>query len=134
MESYDKEDESGEEPDDKSRKERANSIRIRMGVMGKIHNIVIHIRASPNRTNAFEAMAGMLIPLDNRTRWNSWFRMLNTTLDTRVLNALRNYTEKYISEGTIDKRDELLPSNITLCRTIEQFLSIFESATLFLEG
>ncbi len=134
MEAYDRGDESGEEPDDKSRKERANSIRIRIGVMGKIHNIVIHIRASPNRTNEFEAIAGKSIPLDNRTRWNSWFRMLNVTLETKVLNALRNYTEMHISNGTIDKRDELLPSDIALCRTIEQFLSIFESATLFLEG
>jgi hypothetical protein len=134
MESYDREDESGEEPDDKSRKERANSIRIKMGVMGKIHNIVVHIRASSNRTNEFEAIAGRSIPLDNRTRWNSWFRMLNVALETKVLNALRNYTETHISNGTIDKRDELLPSDIVLCRTIEQFLSIFESATLFLQG
>ena len=134
MESYDREDESGEEPDDKRRKERAISIRNRMGAMGKIHNVVVHIRASPNRTNEFEAIAGKSIPLDNRTRWNSWFRMLNTALETKVLNALRNYTEMHISDGTIDKRDELLPSDITLCRTIEQFLSIFESATLFLEG
>ena len=73
MESYDKEDESGEELDDKRQKERANSIRAKMGVMGKIHNLVIHIRASPNRTNEFEALFGRSIPLDNRIRWNSWF-------------------------------------------------------------
>jgi hypothetical protein len=73
MESYDKEDESGEELDNKRQKERANSIRAKMGVMGKIHNLVIHIRASPNRTNEFKALSERLIPLDNRTRWNSWF-------------------------------------------------------------
>ncbi len=60
--------------------------------------------------------------------------MLSVALETRVLNALRNYTETHISDGSIDKRDELLPSDIALCRTIEQFLSIFQSATLFLEG
>ena len=134
MESYDREDGLGEEPDDKRRKERANSIRARMGVMGKVHNIVVHIRALPNRTNQFKEMAGRSIPLGNRTRWNSWFYMLKVALETRVLNALRNYTETYISDGTIDKRDELLPSDIALCRIVEQFLSIFESATLFLEG
>jgi hypothetical protein len=135
MESYDKEDElGGEEPDDKRCKERATSIRSKMGVMGKIHNIVVHIRSSPNRTKAFEAMAKKSIPLGNRTRWNSWFRMLHIALETEVLNALRNYTEIHISDGTIDKKDELLPSDIILCRAIEQFLSIFESATLFLEG
>ena len=105
-----------------------------MGVMGKIHNLVIHIRASPNCTNEFEALSGKSIPLDNRTRWNSWFQMLHVVLETKVLNALRNYTEMHISKGTIDKRDKLSPSDIALCCTIEQFLSIFESATLFLEG
>lgn len=134
MESYDKEDELGEELDDKRQKERANSIRAKMGVMGKVHNLVVHIRASPHRTKEFEALSGKSIPLDNRTRWNSWFRMLHVSLEARVLNALRNYAEMHISQGTIDKRDELLPSDIALCRTIEQFLSIFESATLFLEG
>jgi hypothetical protein len=130
MDSYDKEDESGEELDEKGRKERATSIRNRMGVMGKIHNVVIHIRASPTRTNKFEAIAGKSIPLDNRTRWNSWFRMLNITLETKVLNAFRNYTENYIHDGPIDKRDELLPSDIALCRAIEQFLSVFASETI----
>jgi hypothetical protein len=134
MELYDKEDESGEELDDKGQKERANSIRTKMGVMGKIHNLVVHIRASPNRTKEFEALNGRSIPLDNRTRWNSWFRMLSVALDTEVLNALRNYTEKHVTEGTIDKRDQLSPSDIALCRAIEQFLSVFHSATLFLEG
>jgi hypothetical protein len=134
MESYDREDASGEELDNKGQRERANSIRAKMGVMGKIHNLVIHIRASPNRTKEFEALSGKSIPLDNRTRWNSWYRMLHVALETQVLNALRNYTEKHISEGTIDKRDELSPSDISLSRTVEQFLSVFESATLFLEG
>jgi hypothetical protein len=60
--------------------------------------------------------------------------MLHVALETKVLNALWNYTKTHISEGTIDKRDELSPSDIALCRTIEQFLSIFKSATLFLEG
>jgi hypothetical protein len=134
MELYDKEDKSGEELDSKNQKERANSIRAKIDVMGKIHNLVVHIRASPNRTNKFEAITGRSIPLDNRTRWNSWFRMLSVALETKVLNALRNYTETHVAKGTIDKRDELSPSDIALCRAIEQFLSIFDSATLFLEG
>lgn len=67
MESYDREDGSGQPLDYKGQKERANSIRAKMGVMGKVHNLVIHIRASPNRTKEFEALAGKSIPLDNRT-------------------------------------------------------------------
>ena len=71
MESYDKEDESGEEIDEKRQKERANSIRAKMDVISKIHNLIVHIRASPNRTKEFEKYTKKSIPLDNRTRWNS---------------------------------------------------------------
>jgi hypothetical protein len=71
MELYNKEDESGEELDDKHQKEKANSIKVKMGVLGKIHNLVIYICASPNCTNEFEALSRKSIPLDNCTRWNS---------------------------------------------------------------
>jgi hypothetical protein len=135
IESYNKEDElEGEKPDDKRSKERATSIRNKMGVIGKIYNIVVYICASPNCTKGFEAMAKKLIPIGNCTKWNSWYYMLYIALETEVLNALWNYTEIYISNSTIDKKDELLLSNITFYYTIKQFLSIFESTTLFLEG
>jgi len=133
IELYDKEDESREELDSKNQKERANSIKAKMGIISKIYNLVVYIRASPNRTNEFEAITRRSIPLNNCTRWNSWFRMLSVALKTKVLNTLRNYTETHVAKSTIDKRDELSPSNIALCRAIEQFLSIFDSATLFLE-
>jgi len=124
----------GEELDNKRQKERANSIRAKMGVIGKIYNLIIYIRASPNRINEFKELSGKLIPLGNCIRWNSWFHMLYITLKTEVLNVLRNYTEAHIYKGTINKRDKLTPSNIALCYIIEQFLSIFKSATLFLKG
>jgi len=105
-----------------------------MGVMGKIYNLIVHIRASPNCMNEFKELSGKLIPLGNRIRWNSWFHMLYVILKTEVLNALWNYTKAYIHKGTINKRDKLTSSNIALCRIIEQFLSIFKSVTLFLKG
>ena len=132
--SYDEEDRSGEELDEKRQKERANQMRNRMGVMGKVHNIVVNIRASPNRTTEFKRLAGRSIPLNNRTRWNSWYIMLDVALQTEVLNAIRNYTEIHINRGTFDKKDELSFSNISFYRTIKSFLYIFYRATLFLEG
>jgi len=105
-----------------------------MGVMGKIYNLVVYIRASPNCINEFKELFGKLIPLGNRIRWNSWFCMLYVIFKMEVLNALRNYTKAYICKGMINKRDKLTPSNIALCRTIKQFFSIFKSATLFLKG
>jgi hypothetical protein len=60
-----------------------------LGPLGQGHNIVVHIRASPGRTEEFRRLAGRLIPLDNRTRWNSWYDMLV------VLLNLRDAIEKY---------------------------------------
>ena len=134
MELYNREDELKEELDNKRQKERANLIGVKMGVIGKIYNLVVYIRALPNYTNKFKALSGKLIPLDNCTRWNSWFCMLYIILKTEVLNALQNYTEAHIYKGTINKRDKLTPSNIALCYIIEQFLSIFKSITLFFKG
>ena len=114
MESYDREDELGEELDNKRQKERANLMRAKIGVIGKIYNLIVYIRALPNYINKFKALFGKLIPLGNRMRWNSWFRMLYVTLKTEVLNALRNYTEAHINKGIINKRDKLTSSNVTL--------------------
>ena len=105
-----------------------------MGVIGKIYNLIVYIRALPNYINKFKALSRKLIPLGNYTRQNSQFYILYITLKTKVFNTLRNYIKAYINKGTINKRDELTPSNIALYRTIEQFLSIFKSATLFLKG
>ena len=41
------------------------------GVIGKLHNIVVYISGSSARTDVFRKLAGRLIPMDNRTRWNS---------------------------------------------------------------
>jgi hypothetical protein len=94
MDSYDKEDEKLEEDneeqdseeevvrqvpkkkgkelepllDEKGKRERGKAIRIIMGPMGKLHNYVVHIRSSANRTTWFVEHASKMIPLDNRTR------------------------------------------------------------------
>ena len=62
---YNKEDRLEEELDKKRQKERANSIQIKIGVIGKVYNIVIYIYALPNRTNTFKKATRKLIPLDN---------------------------------------------------------------------
>jgi hypothetical protein len=50
--------------------------RTEMDALGKLHNIVVHIRASGGRMKSWEKTAPRRIPLDNRTRWNSWYQML----------------------------------------------------------
>jgi len=68
MELYDREDKLGEELDNKRQKEKANLIRAKIGVIGKIYNLIVYICASPNYTNKFKALSGKLIPLGNYIR------------------------------------------------------------------
>ena len=42
-----------------------------LGPLGQAHNIMVHICGSAGRTEQFRTLAGRMIPMDNRTRWNS---------------------------------------------------------------
>jgi hypothetical protein len=117
---------------EKSVDERNQNIRHIMGPMGKLHNIVVHIRKSANRTTWFKDRAGKIIPLDNRTRWNSWFTMLNVALEEKVKAGLHLYIEHYLDD--ISKDDILATSEWIQLRTIRNFLQSFHEATLFLQG
>ena len=67
LELYNKQEQS-EEPID----EEARRIKFRLlGPLGQGHNIVVHIRKSARRTEEFRELVGRMIPMDNRTRWNS---------------------------------------------------------------
>jgi hypothetical protein len=125
LKSYDDQERSGEPTD-----EEAQKVRFRLlGPLGQGHNIVVHIRGSPSRTEEFIDLAKRMIPMDNRTRWNSWYKMLKVLLD------LRPAIEKYC----IDHEDELEGDLLSfvdwkkLC-TIKEFLIPFSRATLFTEG
>ena len=59
-----------------------------MGPIGKLYNIIVYIRKSANRITWFKDRAGKIIPLNNCTRWNSWFTMLNVALEDGVRGAL----------------------------------------------
>lgn len=112
--------------------DRGKNIRDIMGPMGKLHNIVIHIRKSANRTTWFKDRASKIIPLDNRTRWNSWFTMLTVALEDKVKAGLQLYVEQY--QNDIPKDDILSTSEWVHLRTIRDFLQSFHEATLFLQG
>ncbi len=60
--------------------------RRRLGPLGKLYNIIVHIMASPQRILAFTQQSGGHMPWrDNKTRWNSWYMMLDWSLTkTRV--------------------------------------------------
>ena len=73
FQSYDELEERGE----LSNKEEIKRQFRLLGPLGKLHNIIVHIRSSPNRIKEFLTSASNMIPLDNRTRWNSWYELLN---------------------------------------------------------
>ena len=73
-----------------------------MGPLGKMHNIIIHIHGSTAQITEFLELAGRLIPLDNHTRWNSWFNMLV------VLLNLRPVVEKYCQDHKDELKDDIL--------------------------
>jgi hypothetical protein len=66
-----------------------------MGPLGKLHNIIVHIRNSASRTREFKDLAGRIIPLNNRTRWNSWYQIL--AIAEQQLSAIDIYSKSHFT-------------------------------------
>jgi hypothetical protein len=104
-------------------------VRQQMSSMGKLHNIVVHIRSSAARTKAFcDNSEGKRIILDNRTRWNSWHNMLERALD------LEKSVDFYLKNQSDLKLDVLKPKDWASLRTTTEFLSRFKATTKQLES
>jgi hypothetical protein len=125
LESYDEKEQQGETGDEKAQRTKFRLI----GPLSQMHNIVIHIRGSTARIAEFLELARRIIPLDNRTRWNSWYLMLVIALELRP--AVEKYCQNHESEL---EDDELTPEDWRRLRTIKDFLEPFQSATLYTEG
>jgi hypothetical protein len=128
LSSYDEEEIMGEEKDETDDTGKQDTFRI-MGPLGKLHNIVVHIRQSAGRTKEFKDLAGRMVPLDNRTRWNSWFHMLHVAL--KLDTAIDSYTKTHFD--TL-KAEYLSPTDWKKLRTTSKFLSLFDRATLKTQG
>jgi hypothetical protein len=90
--SYDLEDEDGELTDKEARRAWFRLL----GPLSKGHNIVVYISGSLACTDVFRKLAGRLILMDNRTRWNSWYKMLLVLL--LLKGKVEDYCEKYESK------------------------------------
>jgi hypothetical protein len=128
LSSYDEEEIMEEEGDKADHIQRRATFRA-IGPLGKLHNIVTHIRGSAGRTKEFKDLAGRLIPLDNRTRWNSWYHMLRVALQFDT--AIDTYTKKHFD---ILQAEYLSPMDWEKLRTTSKFLSLFDRATLKTQG
>jgi hypothetical protein len=125
LESYDELEKRGELKDTEGVQRKFRLL----GPLGKLHNIIVDIRSSANRTAEFLALATRMIPLDNRTRWNSWYNSLVVT------NKLAAAVDTYTKDHWTDLGDDFLtPEDWAKLRTIEEFLKPFHTATLKLEG
>jgi hypothetical protein len=125
LDTYDEEDRNFDSSDDEARRARFRLL----GPLGQAHNVNAHIRKSPLRAEVFRKLAGRLIPMDNRTRWNSWYEELLWLLN------LREHVEKYcrLYEDELEK-DLLGPQDWKKLKMIKDFLSVFVRATLTGEG
>ena len=109
--------------------EKEKEISPALGPLEKLHNIVVHIRGSAGRMRKFKDLAGRLISLPNRTRWNSWYTMLQVT--NAHASAVDSYTKDHYD---VLKKDFLSPADWEYLRTVEKFLRPFYRATLAAQG
>ena len=92
LESYDDQDRNKEVTDEEARRAKFRLL----GPLGHRYNIIAHIRGSPARTKVFKELAGRMIPIDNRTRWNSWYTMLLVMLQLK--SEVERYCDLYEDE------------------------------------
>jgi hypothetical protein len=126
MKSYDELEESGElgELGDETKQK----FRL-LGPLGKLHNIIVNIRSSAGRTAEFLELAERMIPLDNRTRWNSWY--LSLVVANKYAPSIDTYTKNHFAELS---EDYLTPQDWKRLHAIMTFLQPFHRATLETQG
>jgi hypothetical protein len=113
------------------------------GPMGKLHNIVTHIRRSPQRMAAFLKLqsqtsmdnANGLVQLqavaDNATRWNSAYSMLERAIQLQI------YLDMYVTgaeSGSDLQEDALSTSEWKFLRLMHDLLQPFQQHTKEMEG
>lgn len=101
----------------------------RLGPLGKVHNISVHMRESDYRWTQFKKRTGRSLGLDNDTRWNSWYLLLDVSLN------LQEHVEWYQRKFYEDLRDDYLtPNEWGILRETRAFLQPFWKITQLTEG
>jgi hypothetical protein len=90
---------------------------------------VIHIRESSARIAKFKKFTKKIIPMDNRTRWNSWYEIFLIFLNLK--SAVEKYCSNYEDEF---EKDILNFADWKKLRTIKDFLTFFTRITFAAEG
>lgn len=103
----------------------------RKGPLGKLHNFVVFIQRSVQRTQKFLAIShNRRLARDNDTRWSSWYTMLRTALSLR--DAIDGYFSKWMEADCVG--DELSAEDWITLEKIESFLEKLKMTTKALES
>jgi hypothetical protein len=111
------------------------------GPIGKLHYIVVYIRRTPQRMQAFAKGNGCnpaeLAPLrDNSTRWNSVYRMIKRALELRAHIEFYIFHNKQVkaSDDGFTTEQLLNTDDWAILTELADGLKVFDEATLALEG
>ncbi|XP_044717983.1 transposase-like protein [Hirsutella rhossiliensis] len=92
-----------------------------IGPMGKLHNIAVFIRNSTIHNDAWDDIAGRALGIDNITRWNSWFKLLDAAISQEVLKMTHELLQPF-HQATLEQQmqwasiDQVLENmDILLC-------------------
>jgi hypothetical protein len=94
----------------------------------KLHSITVTLRSSAILHSSFKEEVGVCLGIDNDTRWNSWFKVIDTAIATRpkIVNWLAK-NSSHFGANNLDVEDwELLGKT-------HSFLQPFNQATLMTE-
>jgi hypothetical protein len=100
-----------------------------MGALGKVHNFAVWVRGSDERYNEFLQLASKMLTLDNETRWNSWFTMLEGAIELRP--HINKTIEKHYAEI---KLDFLTPEDWKTLNDTYEFLQPLYRVTMETQG
>ncbi|EXK76130.1 hypothetical protein FOQG_19112 [Fusarium oxysporum f. sp. raphani 54005] len=95
----------------------------------KVHNIAVWIRKSTLHSAIWDDKIKLRLGIDNATRWNSWYRLLDNFLryQSRIKQFLIDHNREL-------QDDILLASEWEFIERTHRFLQPFASATLLAEG
>lgn len=99
----------------------------RRGAIGKLHNIVTYVAWTPQRLRAFTNLTDGLRPRrDNDTRWNSWYKMVETALRPKVRQAI----PIFCAQEPALQEEALSASDWAVLAETYEFLEPFYDATV----
>ena len=96
-----------------------------VGALGKLHNIAVFIRNSTIHNDAWDNIAGKALGLDNITRWNSWYKLLDAAIcQEGALSIFLNRFHKELED------DLLTHDDWQVLKMTREFLQPFHQATI----